>query len=89
MIDNLGELKIWKVVLSIVVGIAFAWSVYSRFSFRQEPSAAEKTAALEREVEQSKNDAAAIKKRFDEIEHRLASPTAGTGAANPNRRKRK
>jgi septal ring factor EnvC (AmiA/AmiB activator) len=76
MTNNLGELKLGKALLAILLGCALAWFVYSRFSFEQETGAADKTTALlERELKEAKDEAAALRKRIEEIERRLSEPT--------------
>jgi hypothetical protein len=83
MKDNLGELKASKIVLAVVIGIAFAWLVDSRFSFRQEPTAADKGVAIERELQQTQKDAASLRQRIDVIERRLAAGTPAPRARDP------
>ena len=88
MTNNLGELNLVKALLWIVASCALAGLVYSRFSFEQQPppdwKAAEKTAVLERELEQTKNEAAALRKRIEEIEQRLSETKAPVAKqANP------
>jgi uncharacterized protein YlxW (UPF0749 family) len=89
MTDNLGELKTVKILLAIVIGIAFAWFTYSRFSFRQEPAADDKSEVLERELKQTNDDAASLRQRVDDIERRLAALIAEPRVRTSKRGKRK
>jgi hypothetical protein len=89
MTDNLGELKAGKILLAILIGIAFAWLIFSRFSFRQEPAATDKSVAIERELKETKDDAASLRRRIDDIGRRLSTPTLAPRARNPKRGKGK
>jgi hypothetical protein len=85
MTDNLGELKTGKILLAILFGIAFAWFIYSRFSFQQEPAATDKNVAIERELKETKEDAASLRRRIDELERRLSTSSPPPGTRKPKR----
>jgi hypothetical protein len=89
MTDNLGELKAGKMLLAVLIGIAFAWVIYSRFSFHQEPAATDKSAAIERELQQTKDDAASLRRRIDDIERRLSAQPPAPHVRNSQRGKGK
>jgi uncharacterized membrane protein YccC len=92
MTNNLGELRLGKVLLAIILGCAFAWFVYSRFSFVQKADTVDKTAAVARELKKTKDEALELRKRVEEIERRLAEPKPSSvrkAKSQPNAGKRK
>jgi hypothetical protein len=89
MTDNLGELRIGKILLAIVIGIAVGWLVYSRFTFQQESAAADKSAAVERALKETKDDAASLRRRVEEIERRLPPSPTNPSPGNAKRGKAK
>jgi hypothetical protein len=74
MTNNLGELKPRTALLWIVLACGLAWFVYSRFSFVQKPDTADKSAAFARELQQTKDEAAELRKRVEDLERRQSEP---------------
>lgn len=78
MKNTIGELHLGKAILAVVIAGALAWLVYSRFSFVQEENSADRTAVLERELQQTKDASEKLRQRIEEIERRL--PETGSPA---------
>jgi hypothetical protein len=77
MTNNLGELKLYKGVLAIVLGCMSAWLIFSRFSFQQEPAPTDKTAATETELIRTNGELDALRKRVEQLESSPAAPAQG------------
>jgi hypothetical protein len=72
----IGEFKIWGFVIATVLFLLFGWFLYSKFEFRQIPTAADEISRQQAEIDR-------LQQRVDQIAH-AAADVQGTGQKTEN-----